>query len=157
MATIKHRYISPLTLCLLGIRIVLGGVFIYSGVLKIVDPAEFAQAIANYQLIPIVSGNLMALFLPWLELVCGLCLISGLMLGTSAAIVAAMLVIFMGAITISLFRGIDIHCGCFGSGELLSSSMYIDLARDAVLLAMAVFVAFKTGPMVWRRAPAETD
>ncbi len=138
----KSTFLPPISLCILGIRIILGGLFIYSGWVKIADPAGFAQTIANYQLIPVIWGNWLALFLPWLELVCGLCLITGWMQGASALIVAMMLIVFMVAIGISMYRGIDINCGCFGNGEAPTGNLYMDLIRDAVLLSMAAFVAF---------------
>jgi len=140
---IINRFKSPTALFSLGIRILLGGVFIYSGCAKILDPAGFAQAIAAYQLVPTIWGNLMALFLPWLELVCGICLITGWIARTSALIVMVLLLIFMAAIGITLYRGLDIDCGCFGSSTGASGNMYIDLLRDGILMAMAAIVVFK--------------
>ena len=59
------------------VRLVVGVVFIYASYYKIVEPASFARSIWYYHMVPGSLINLMALFLPWLELVCGLCLILG--------------------------------------------------------------------------------
>lgn len=128
---------------IIGVRIALGAVFVYAGWQKIVDPASFAQSIANYQLLPPLWGNLAALFLPWLELVCGLTLISGWKIRAGALLINIMLLIFMGALALSLYRGLDIHCGCF-SVEGPPSNLYIDLLRDGIMLAMSVLVLFRS-------------
>lgn len=146
MIELTRIFKSPRALAIVGLRMVLGVVFFYSGWVKIIDPAAFAQNIANYQLLPPVWGNVMALFLPGLELVCGVCLITGWMARTSAIIVSALLTIFMVALGMSLYRGLDIHCGCFTNGEAPASNLYVDLIRDAILLAMAAFVALRRLP-----------
>lgn len=128
---------------IIGVRILLGTVFVYAGWQKIFDPASFAQSIANYQLLPALWGNLAALFLPWLELVCGLTLISGWKMRAGALLITILLLIFMGALALSLYRGIDIHCGCF-SVEGPPSNLYIDLLRDGIMLAMSAVVLFRS-------------
>lgn len=128
---------------IIGIRIVLGAIFAYAGWQKIVDPASFARSIANYQLLPPLWGNLAALYLPWLELVCGLTLITGWKVRGGALIISLLLLIFMGALSLSLYRGLDIHCGCF-SVEGPPSNLYIDLLRDGIMLAMSAAVLFRS-------------
>jgi uncharacterized membrane protein YphA (DoxX/SURF4 family) len=136
----KYRKILY-TMC----RIVLGGVFIYASWDKILDPAAFALIIANYQIVSSDMANLSALFLPWLELVCGICLIVNHWPRGSAFIIAGLMVVFMGALGYNIHRGIDVSCGCFTLTEEAPGSMWLYLLRDVLFLAMAVGVVFYRG------------
>ena len=130
------------------VRISLGAVFIYASGYKILDPAAFARAISNYHLLPPLLINPAALILPWLELVCGICLLCGRLARGSALIVAILLSIFIGALTQGIYRGLDIHCGCFSLNAQSAASSYRDIMRDVVLLAMAGLVLWKPGPSI---------
>ena len=130
----KQRWLH---LALILMRMTLGCVFIYASWHKIARPAEFAQAIANYRLLPQVMINPAALLLPWVELVCGVGLVSGLLRRGSALVISGLLLVFIAALVISLVRGLNIHCGCFSSGAGSGSNLYLDMALDVVLLAMA--------------------
>jgi uncharacterized membrane protein YphA (DoxX/SURF4 family) len=120
------------------IRMVLGTVFIYASWEKILHPAQFAQAVANYHILTAALVNPVALILPWLELVCGIGLLIGLISRGSALIVAGLMMIFIVALGYSLIRGLDIQCGCFTLTVRNSVPLYIDILRDLVLLAMAL-------------------
>ena len=100
---------------LFTIRLFLGFVFIYASVTKISDPEGFAQAIYNYKLLPLFLINILAVILPWIELCAGILLIFGITVKENSAIINGLLLIFIIAIIISLFRGLDINCGCFGT------------------------------------------
>ncbi len=125
-----------------GGRILLGSVFVYASWDKIIAPEAFAQAIANYQILPTMLINPTALLLPWLELVCGLCLIFNRWIGGSTLVATVLMVIFMGALVYNALRGMDVSCGCFTLDEETPKSMWFYLARDAVLLAMAIGLMF---------------
>ena len=94
-------------------RIVLGGIFIFASLDKIAHPAEFAKAIGNYHVLPFGLENLLALTLPWLELLAGVALITGVMVDGAAIMVIIMNIVFIFAISQALARGISIECGCF--------------------------------------------
>lgn len=100
---------------LLIIRVVLGFVFVYAAVTKISDPEGFSQAIYNYKFLPLFLVNIFAIILPWIELSAGVLLIFGISAKENSAIISGMLVVFIIAVLISLFRGLDINCGCFGT------------------------------------------
>ena len=100
---------------LLIIRLFLGFVFIYAAVTKISEPEGFSQAIYNYKLLPLFLVNILAIILPWIELTAGVLLIFGVSVKENSAILNGLLIIFIIAIVISLFRGLDINCGCFGT------------------------------------------
>jgi putative oxidoreductase len=120
------------------LRIYVGGVFIYASMYKINYPGEFAETIAGYQLVPYWAVSLMALVMPWTELVSGVLLILGVRTRSSAAVIAGMLVIFSLAILITLLRGIPIGCGCFTSVE--EPLGWSTLGRDLLWLAMTLHV-----------------
>ena len=106
---LKNKYL------LLVCRIIIGFIFIYAGMEKISDPSGFARAINNYKLLPFSLINIAALILPWIEVTTGILLIFGIKVKENAFIISAMLGIFIIAIVISLFRGLNIDCGCFGT------------------------------------------
>jgi uncharacterized membrane protein YphA (DoxX/SURF4 family) len=120
------------------VRMALGTVFIYASWGKILHPGQFAQAVANYQILPAALVNPVALILPWLEMVCGIGLLIGLIARGSALIVAGLMMIFIVALGYSLIRGLDIQCGCFSLKVQNSAPLYLDMLRDLALLAMAL-------------------
>lgn len=100
---------------LITIRIVLGSVFVFAAISKAIAPEEFARAIANYKLFPIFLINILAITLPWIELCVGILLMFGISVKENSAILSGLLLVFIVAIGISLARGLNIDCGCFGT------------------------------------------
>jgi uncharacterized membrane protein YphA (DoxX/SURF4 family) len=128
---------------LLGLRLILGSVFIYASVYKVAEPAEFARSIYNYRMLPEETINLMAIIMPWLELVCGILIIIGAFVRGSAALIGLMLVVFIIAISSALARGLDISCGCFKVGEGGRLVGLETLIEDILMVAaVAVILAF---------------
>ena len=131
------------------IAIVLGGVFVYASIDKILEPGAFARIVYHYQVIgpsqrlgPLWP-NLLAVVLPWIEAVIGLALISGVWRREGALIAAGLLVVFVGAVAAALFRGIDLkNCGCFSvSGEGRSAGLLL-IVGDLAMLCAALVLAF---------------
>jgi uncharacterized membrane protein YphA (DoxX/SURF4 family) len=126
---------------LLGIRLVLGFVFVYAAIDKIVHPDGFAQAIYNYRMMPHWTINFMALVMPWLELFCGVLIVVGVFMRGSAFMIGFMLLVFIIALSSALQRGLDISCGCFsaegGHGVALDL-----LIRDIFMFVGAAIVVF---------------
>jgi uncharacterized membrane protein YphA (DoxX/SURF4 family) len=120
-------------------RIALGCVFIYASLDKIRHPELFAEAVYNYQLSPEVAVNLVALWLPWLELLSGGLLVLGVWVRGSTLILSGLMVVFLTALGINLARGLDIHCGCFttqGSGPMTILTLF----RDSLFLVLALYL-----------------
>ena len=134
----KNFHRSFLPLCSLLCRLILAIIFFYAGIGKITDPGEFAVAIYNYQLLPDFFVNALAVILPWLEIVIATCLVTGLYVRGAALISSALFLTFATALTISLVRGLDISCGCFGTASGNINWFY--LGRDLSLLAISIFV-----------------
>ena len=123
----------------LAARVVLGCVFIYASLYKIRHPDLFAEAVYNYQLTPEVAVNLVAIWLPWVELFGGGLLVLGLWVRGSVLLLNGLLVLFLGVLGISLARGLDIHCGCFGAQSDHSMGI-VTLLRDSVFLLLAFYL-----------------
>jgi uncharacterized membrane protein YphA (DoxX/SURF4 family) len=129
-----------------GLRVVLGAVFIYAAYTKLRQSwLLFALSIDSYQLLPQWAVLTLARTLPWLELALGLALIAGVWLRYTAIAATAILMLFFSVMVLSYTRGAGIDCGCFGVGEALSLKT---LARDGVLLAAAIALA----ALSWKRA-----
>jgi uncharacterized membrane protein YphA (DoxX/SURF4 family) len=129
---------------LIAARLCLGGIFIYASIDKILHPAAFAGAIYNYQILPDRLINLAAVFLPWLELSLGCCLIAGVWLPGATMIANALLITFTGALVFNLARGLDIHCGCFTTSTETGASNAWYVLRDMLFLGVGGLVFYST-------------
>ena len=125
-------------------RLILGAVFIYASLDKIMNPDDFAKAIGNYHVLPFGLENLLALVLPWVELLAGLCLIIGVMVDGATVLIILMNIVFIFAISQALARGISIECGCFSvsseGGENIGLQTII---RDIGYLLLAYVVYYR--------------
>lgn len=118
---------------LLLLRIIIGGVFVWAGVLKAMDPAAFAEAIEGYQLLPHTASVAIALYLPWLEIVCGVALLAGRLNTGGSATLTILLLIFIVALLSAWWRGLDVACGCF-NGTTDTGDYLWPILRDMALL-----------------------
>lgn len=100
---------------ILVIRTFIGVLFIFYGVAKVADPSHFANEIGNYDMMPEIIVQLMALIIPWIELIVGLFLLFGVYQNENGAIATGLLIVFTLAVAIAFARGLDINCGCSGS------------------------------------------
>ena len=94
--------------------LIVGGVFVYAGVFKILDPVQFANDLDNYKMLPWFVSVRLALYLPWLEIFCGVAVIVHFLYRGGLSILTALLAVFIGATVVAKVRGLDITCGCFG-------------------------------------------
>ncbi len=100
---------------LLVFRIVLGGLFVYAGAVKALEPLDFAQSIRNYQIVGQSLSFFAALVLPWLEILAGAFLILGVWKRGAALVVSGLLIFFIALTLVTMARGLDVDCGCFGA------------------------------------------
>jgi len=94
--------------------LVIGGLFIYAGAIKALDPVQFASDIDNYKILPWPISVGLAFFLPWLEILCGLALVVRLLYRGALLIFTSLILVFTLATIAAKARGLDITCGCFG-------------------------------------------
>lgn len=130
---VKSEYIA------LTLRFYVGILFIYASMSKIPYPAEFAEALASYQIVPYWAVNLVAVALPSVELTCGLFLIIGLTTRAASSVIGALLVFFTLAQLTNLFRGVPISCGCFeNAGDQIA---WWDVPKNLswLLLSLQIF------------------
>lgn len=126
---------------LFGARLVLAGLFLYAGVAKAIAPETFAADIANFRLLPLFASGLLAVYLPWLEILAGGALLVGRWRGGAALVLALLSAVFLGALASARIRGLDIACGCFGeAGSGAGGISTWLLLRNLALFALAVVV-----------------
>ncbi|MFH1619606.1 MAG: DoxX family protein [bacterium] len=128
----------------LAARLVVGGVFIYSGFLKsVAPPEEFAAVIEGYKILPVSLTVTAASFMSWTELFLGVFLVCGFLTRQCALAAAGLLAFFELLLFSVVIRKIPLaDCGCFGTGG--SRSVPYAIAEDAVLLILAL-LAFRYG------------
>jgi uncharacterized membrane protein YphA (DoxX/SURF4 family) len=132
----------------LGLRGIVASVFLLAAVPKLLDPAVFAQDIANYQLLPASLVPLVAVALPVVELVVAAALITGIHARGAAVVACGLLAAFVVAMLHTTVQGIDLACGCFGS-ETEAVVGWGTVARNVGLMACGAVVA--AGPDTsWR-------
>lgn len=140
------------------VRWIVGGVFVVSAAFKIwnvqisrakdvqfshvPDLANFATDVGNYHMPPYALANLVAITLPWVELLAGALLIAGIWKRASALTITAMMILFLGAIGWAVAHGYDIRCGCFGTVEARKVG-FLALGEDFLLFLAAAWLAWR--------------
>src|SRR3954447_3932324 len=137
-----------------GARLVVGGVWLYAGLLKLPHPAASVSAVRGYQLLPTGMAETVGRVLPMLEVVVGICLLVGLLVRVSSVVSVLLQLAFLVGIISVWSRGIAIDCGCFGGGgpdpDAFAKYPW-EIARDVALLALSLL-------LVWRpRTPFAVD
>lgn len=130
----------------LAFRLILGGVLLVAGALKVSDPYSSATSVRAYQILPVDLANFLGFVLPFAEVVIGIFLIVGIWVRLNAIAGGALMVMFIIAIGQAWIRGISLDCGCFGKGGLLETdelpvwNYTIEIARDIVLAVFAFYI-----------------
>jgi uncharacterized membrane protein YphA (DoxX/SURF4 family) len=136
-------------------RLVLGGLFVFSGYLKLgmpsfgflptMQPRDFYFAINKFEMglsQPVME--VMTYSIAWTELLCGLALVLGLWARGAALVIAGLMVAFVVGIISLMARGIEVKCTCFGAlGVICPADApmgWCHLGRNAVFFALAVIV-----------------
>ena len=142
---------SRRTSALFWVRLSLGAIFVVASVDKIIHPKAFADIIHNYQILPDTLINIIAITLPWLELMLGMLLISGLWLPGVVILTNILLLGFFLSLLFNVARGLDVHCGCFTTSGGGKSAMSWNILRDAVFLFLGGYLFFRVFPREKRR------
>ena len=132
-ATAEPRLAAAARWVSTGARLVLGGVFLVAGGLKVIDPQSSVAAVRAYQLLPNSLVTIVGWGLPFAEIALGLLLLAGVATRVVAAVTAMLLLIFIVAVVSAAVRGLSIDCGCFGGGGAVApgqTAYGIELVRD---------------------------
>jgi putative oxidoreductase len=122
------------------VDLIVGGIFIYAGAIKILDPIQFANDIDNYKILPWTIAVGLAFYLPWLEIFCGLALILRRLYLGGLSILTVLVAVFLIATIAAKVRGLDITCGCFGHASQnwnFPAHLAVDLAILGALLVLS--------------------
>jgi uncharacterized membrane protein YphA (DoxX/SURF4 family) len=125
-------------------RLLLGGVFVVAGALKLPDPDASVRAVRAYRLLPEPLVAPVAFGLPVVEIAVGLALLAGVFVRTAALAAAALLVVFLVGVGSAWARGLQIDCGCFGDGGEVAAgetAYPAEVLRDVALLLVALALA----------------
>jgi uncharacterized membrane protein YphA (DoxX/SURF4 family) len=128
--------------------LVLAGIFIYAGILKAIDPVQFASDIDNYKILPWPVSVALAFYLPWLEIFCALGLVFRFLYRGALSILTLSILTFTLATIAAKVRGLDITCGCFGHASQhwsFPAHLATNLAILVALLALFFAYARKRG------------
>lgn len=128
------------------LRFALALVLFYASADKLLHPQDFAAIVTGYHVLPEALVNPVAIWLPWLELLLGLSLVSGYWSEGAVTLTAGLFAVFWVLMIVSAARGIDVNCGCFSTKPADPSAeptpMLFYIGRDAMLLGLALFTAW---------------
>jgi uncharacterized membrane protein YphA (DoxX/SURF4 family) len=145
MPATTHKMMSSAGVVTL-LRVILGVVFVWASVPKIVSPQSFAEIVANYRILSPALINPVAIILPWTEALCGVCLITGRLVRGSALIFVVLMMTFLTVTVFNIYRGLDVNCGCFSvAARRAPGSQLVNLLRDLLLLVMGIVVLRRAG------------
>ncbi len=130
-------------------RFGVAAIFVYAGWTKIGDPSAFAASVDGYRLLPAPLVGIFALVLPMLEIVAGLTMAFTRLTCESALTLLGLLGMFFIGLTQAAVRGLDISCGCFGTGD--GDTIGAAIARDVVLFVPVVWLLVRGNRPLWPR------
>ena len=123
-----------------GAQIVAGLIFLASALPKIADLSAFAGSVHNFHLeavVPMAATNLLAMTIPWVELVAGLAMVAGVRPRAGALVYTVLLGVFTMAVVSAMARGLSFDCGCFGKAGS-SRIGAVKLAENLAMMAVGV-------------------
>jgi uncharacterized membrane protein YphA (DoxX/SURF4 family) len=125
---------------LLALRIGIGVMFIYAGTVKMFGPQLFADSIASFKLLPNAFISLLALGLPPFEIAAGALLLAGSRKRMAGLAILLLCSIFILALGQAAARGLEVDCGCFGSGPPSLLKTWLAFSRDIFLGGIMWFI-----------------
>ena len=124
------------------VRLFVGITFVYASYYKVIDPGAFAKSIWFYHLVPGSLINIIAIVLPWVELIIGLGIIFGFSYRGSVLLANVMTLVFIFALSSAILRGISLDCGCFKAAASSANSAWKTLWFDVLLMLLALQLLF---------------
>lgn len=121
-------------------RLALAAVLLIAGILKVLDPAGFADGLVSFQLVPSPLIVPLALGVPLFEILTGAALLGGRFRSAGALAATGLAAAFTVFYATAWLRGLDVSCSCFGSIQFLQVTPSGGLLRAVVLLALSAWV-----------------
>jgi uncharacterized membrane protein YphA (DoxX/SURF4 family) len=119
-------------------RIVLGGIFLYTGHIKLESPLQFAAILFGYKLFPDALIVPLTYYFPWVEISLGILLLVGWKIRYVSLGACGLLATFIAVLTSSYVRGIDANCGCFSFNDRITP---LTILRDGIIILPAIYLA----------------
>lgn len=113
-----------------------GVIFAWAGLAKLANLPAFAQQVHNFRLVPVAAENLVAMVIPWIELITALALLLGVRPRAGAVVATSLLAVMTLAVASAVARGLDFECGCFGTADG-SRVGFAKLGQNLAMLAVA--------------------
>ena len=123
------------------LSIVLAAIFIYLGASKLTHVDDYYEAIINYKLVSNEFAAALTYFLPVVEILAGLTVISQRFKGGALITIFSLLMIFETALLCAYFRDLDISCGCSANGDV--GGLLLPIFRNFALIAITSFLYWK--------------
>ena len=128
---------------LFATKIIVGLIFVISGVIKISNPQEFIETVNNFKMLPPATVNLFVIIIPWVEFASGLLLMFNIFPKETAAIITGLVIIFTIAIVVAMIRSLTFSCGCFG--DIFPQDLgFLKILENLVLLGLTINILINT-------------
>ncbi len=124
-------------------KVIVGLVFVISGIIKISNPHEFVEAVNNFKMLPPVTVNLFVIIIPWMEFASGLLLMFNIFPKETVTIITGLLIIFTIAIVVAMIRSLTFSCGCFGN-IFPQDVGFLKILENLILLGLAINILINT-------------
>src|SRR5512139_3973830 len=126
---------------ILVFRLILAAFFLVSSYGKLVDIERYSvDAVYNFGILPMFLARPFGLIMPFVELLCGLGLLFGVMTRLSAFGISLMSLSFFIAKAIVLSQGRSIECGCFGA--VIDTLASVTIFMDIPMMVLALVIMF---------------
>ena len=139
-AFVNNRYVT------LAFRLIVAALFLVSSYGKLVNIERYSvDAIYNFGILPVEPINIARFFglvMPYIELLCALGVLFGVLTRLSAFGIGLMSVAFFIAKAIVLAQGRSIECGCFGA--VVDTLASVTIFMDIPMLLLVVVVMFSS-------------
>lgn len=123
-----------------GVQIVAGIIFLAAALPKIADLVSFSGSVHNFHLdpvVPVAATNLLAMTIPWIELIAGLALVTGVRPRAGAIVYTVLMAAFTIGVVAAMARGLSFECGCFGKAGSATIGVK-KLVENLAMLALGV-------------------
>jgi len=148
MSALPPQYQKLQNWCVLTVRFILGGTFLFSGAIKASASEEFALALVPFTILPPAWTGVFAVTLAWTEILAGLLVVLPRVHRIGSAMIFLLTILFIGVLTWALSSDIIVSCGCFGGDEPPSArAMQLAILRDVGIACAAAFT------LVYRARP----